>query len=243
MLLLHILLIDDEKAIQRSVRAILERENIQVTCCGSASEADAALASAAYDLILLDLGLPDMDGFEFLSSLRTRKILTPVMILSGRGEEYHKVLGLGLGADDYLTKPFSAAILISKIKAIVRRSSVYNTAPASEIKSGEFLLSLNTMQAFKNGVLLPLTAREFALFRFFAEHPDQVFTKEQLYHQIWNDRFIDDNTIMVYIRRLRNKIEEQPAQPLHIKTVWGIGYQFDPAPQPADLSSSKPFDT
>ena len=92
MLLLHILLIDDEKAIQRSVRAILERENIQVTCCGSASEADTALASAAYDLILLDLGLPDMDGFEFLSSLRTRKILTPVMILSGRGEEYHKVL-------------------------------------------------------------------------------------------------------------------------------------------------------
>ena len=224
MISLHILLIDDEKAIQRSVRAILERENIQVTCCGSASEADTALTSASYDLILLDLGLPDMDGFEFLSSLRARKILTPVIILSGRGEEYHKVLGLGLGADDYLTKPFSAAILISKIKAIVRRSSVYNTAPVSELKSGEFLLSLNTMQAFKNGELLPLTAKEFALFRFFVEHPSQVFTKEQLYHQIWNDRFIDDNTIMVYIRRLRNKIEEQPAQPAHIKTVWGIGY-------------------
>lgn len=229
MLFLHILLIDDEKAIQRSVRAILERENIQVTCCGSASEADAVLTSAAYDLILLDLGLPDMDGFEFLSSLRTRGILTPVMILSGRGEEYHKVLGLGLGADDYLTKPFSAAILISKIKAIVRRSSVYNTAPVSEIKAGKFLLSLNTMQAFKNGELLPLTAKEFSLFRFFIEHPSQVFTKEQLYHQIWNDRFIDDNTIMVYIRRLRNKIEDQPAQPVYIKTVWGVGYQFDPA--------------
>ena len=148
--------------------------------------------------------------------------MTPVLMLSGRDQEMDQVLGLGLGADDYLTKP----VLIQKVKALIRRNSVYSHQRRNTVEVGPFSFDLMKLECRKDGRLLNFTARELALFRFFMEHPGQVFTKEQLYRQVWSEQVVDDNTIMVYIKRIREKIEENGSQPVYLKTVRGIGYIF-----------------
>ena len=222
-----ILVVDDDNSIRMALRTAFAREGMQVKEAGGGTQALAMIQEEPFDLIVLDIMMQDIDGYTILQRLRADHILTPVLMLSGKQEEVDQVLGLGLGADDYLTKPFHLSVLTQKVKALIRRSSVYNQGKQNLLTCGAFTFDLMKLEAYKNGVLLPFTARELLLFHFFIEHPGQVFTKEQIYRQVWNEAVVDDNTIMVYIRRLREKIEADSRNPRYIKTIRGIGYRFD----------------
>ncbi|MDF2821056.1 MAG: DNA-binding response regulator [Clostridiales bacterium] len=222
----RVLVVDDEKIIQKSIQAAYKSENMEVTIASSGKEALSILSQYKFDLILMDILMPDIDGFEVVQTIRSRQIHTPIIFISGKSEEYNKVLGLGLGADDYITKPFSIALLISKSKALIRRTNVYSMI-TEDLIVGPFFFNQKTFRVYKFEKEIQMTAKELSLFKFFMKNPKQVFTKEQLYHQIWNNTAIDDNTIMVYIKRIRSKIEDNPKNPQYLKTVWGIGYQLD----------------
>lgn len=222
----RILVVDDELAIRMALKTAFTRENMNVTEASCGAQALNLLHEQTFDLIILDIMMQDMDGYTILQRLRAEKIMTPVLMLSGKQEEMDQVLGLGLGADDYLTKPFHLSVLILKVKALIRRNNVYSQQTSSSITVGPFRFDLMKLECYKHGELLPFTARELALFRFFMEHPGQVFTKEQLYHQVWNEHVVDDNTIMVYMKRIREKIEDDSKNPQYIKTIRGIGYRF-----------------
>lgn len=224
----HILIVDDELAIRMALKTAFTREGMvtQEASCGT--DALKLLSSFEFDLIVLDIMMQDIDGYAILQKLRADGIMTPVLMLSGRQEEMDQVLGLGLGADDYLTKPFHLTVLIQKAKALIRRNRVYsNQQKPNGLVVGPFRFDTMKLECYKHDQLLKLTARELVLFRFFLEHPGQTFTKEQLYHQVWNEYVVDDNTIMVYIKRLREKIEDDSKKPVYLKTIRGIGYLFD----------------
>lgn len=223
-----ILVVDDELSIRIALKTAFLREGMQVEEASCGSDALSILRSNSYDLIVLDIMMGDIDGYTILQKLRSDGILTPVLMLSGRQEEMDQVLGLGLGADDYLTKPFHLSVLIQKVKALIRRNSIYNANQSHQnmIMVEPFRFDLMKLECYKDGQLLNFTARELALFRFLMEHPNQVFTREQLYRQVWSENVVDDNTIMVYMKRIREKIEEDPKNPKYITTVRGIGYIF-----------------
>lgn len=222
----QILLIDDDNMILKAVQTALQREFIQVHTATTGKKAIELLKAERYEVIIVDLLMPDMDGFELIRQIREQQIFTPIIIISGKEEEHNKILGLGLGADDYLTKPFSIHLLLSKVKAFIRRNNVYQNQEKKDVVVGPFRMQMDTFRIYKGTELLDLTSKETLLLKYFLENPNRVFTKEQLYRQIWNDVAIDDNTIMVYIRRIRAKIEEEPKNPQYLKTVWGIGYEF-----------------
>lgn len=223
----NILIVDDELAIRMALKTAFAREGMFIREASCGLEALKLLKTQGFDLIILDIMMQDMDGYAILQKLRADGIMTPVLMLSGRQEETDQVLGLGLGADDYLTKPFRLAVLIQKAKALIRRDSVYSLQKQHALMVGPFRFDTMKLECFKNDRLLKLTARELVLFRFFLEHPGQTFTKEQLYHQVWDESIVDDNTIMVYIKRLREKIEDDSKKPVYLKTIRGIGYLFD----------------
>ena len=168
-------------------------------------------------------------GYDVLQAMRAAGDHTPVMMLSGKSDEMDQVLGLGFGADSYLTKPFHTAILIQTAKALIRRSQIYSQGAAGDagIRKGPFTVDILKMECLKNGEPLNFTAREMTLFRFLMEHPGQVFTKEQLYTQVWNEAVVDDNTITVYVKRIRNKIEDDPKQPrFHFLSYFSLYVSF-----------------
>lgn len=222
----RILVVDDDRAIRLALRAAFQREKMLVTEAGSGSEALELLKKQTYHLIILDIMMQDMDGYSALQQMRYSGNITPVLILSGKTEDVDQVLGLGLGADDYLTKPFHVAILIQKAKALIRRSTIYNAGANSILSVPPFRFDCTKQECFKNGEIISFTARELALFRFLMEHPGQVYSKEQLYRTVWNDNVVDDNTITVYMKRIREKIEADMKNPKYIRTVRGIGYVF-----------------
>ena len=220
-----ILLVDDERAIRLAVRTALSREGMQVTETSDGSEALELLKKQQFQLVILDVMMEQVGGYEVLQAMRAAGDHTPVMMLSGKSDEMDQVLGLGFGADSYLTKPFHTAVLIQTAKALIRRRKVYSQGTSDlGIRKGPFTVDTLKMECLKNGEPLNFTARELTLFRFLMEHPGQVFTKEQLYTQVWNEAVVDDNTITVYVKRIRNKIEDDPKQPQYLKTVRGIGY-------------------
>ncbi len=223
----RILIVDDELPIRMALKIAFSREGMAVQEAAGGSQALDIIHSQPFDLIILDIMMQDVDGYTILQNLRAEGNMTPVLMLSGRQEEVDQVLGLGLGADDYLTKPFHLSVLIQKVKALIRRSNVYNRQRQTMITVGPFRFDLMKLECYKYDQLLGFTARELALFRFFMEHPGQVFTKEQLYRQVWNEHVVDDNTIMVYIKRIREKIEDDSKNPVFLKTVRGIGYLFN----------------
>lgn len=227
---ISILIIDDEPAVRKAVSAVLKKEEMTASCASSAPEALSMLEKESYDLILLDIMMPDQDGFSLLKELRNRRIFTPVILLSGKDEDTSQVKGLGLGADDYITKPFSKTVLVSKIRAIVRRTNQYAQTPSplpTTVQTGSFTLHMDTQTVETDCREISLTSKEFALLCLFLENPGQVFTKQELFAKVWKSDIPDDNTILVYIKKLRDKIEEHPARPAHLKTVWGKGYRFD----------------
>ena len=231
-----ILVVDDENDIAELIKDILEDEGYKVDIRNDGNGALEAVKENAYDLILLDIMMPEQDGFSLLKELRDTNILTPVILLSGREEDAMQVEGLGLGADDYMTKPFSKTVLVYKIRAIVRRTQQYtaseNTPSATStqmqtvVQCGNFTLHMDSQTVFKNDKEISLSSKEFALLCFFVENAETLLTKQEIFSKVWKNDVPDTNTILVYIKRLRDKIEDNPSKPEHLVTVWGKGYQF-----------------
>lgn len=167
-----------------------------------------------------------MDGFQVIRQLRSCGILTPVFILSGRQADNDKVFALGIGADDYITKPFSPSVLCAKVKVCLRRVGLSNQTGGGVISAGPFCYFTDEMRLLKNGEEIPLSSKESFLMKYFLTNRGKVLTREQIYSSIWGNAIVDDNTIMVHIRRLRTKIEDDPNQPAYLRTVRGVGYQF-----------------
>lgn len=222
-----ILIVDDEAPIRTALKTAFGREGIETEEASDGSDALKMLQKKNYSLVILDVMMEDTGGYEVLQKMRADGDHTPVMMLSGKSDEMDQVLGLGYGADSYMTKPFRISVLIQTAKALIRRNRDYSMAQKDEIRRGPFTVDLLRMECFKNGQELNMTGRELTLFRFLMEHPGQVFSKEQLYTHVWNDSVVDDNTVTVYIKRIRDRIEDDPKNPVYLKTVRGIGYRFE----------------
>lgn len=225
----NILIVEDDREISRLIDTYLRKEGYRTDRAADGSEACMLLAARSYHLVILDLMIPEIDGWEVLRRIRAKGAV-PVIILSVKGEEADKVLGLGLGADDYLTKPFSMAELIARVKAQLRRYLYLNDSSAqgpSVLEHGDLKLDLNTYEVRVGERRVMLTAKEFEILKLFLSHPGRVFTKAQIFESVWREAFTaDENTVMVHIRRLRTKIEPDPSNPKYIRTVWGIGYRL-----------------
>ena len=224
-----VLLVDDDAAICKVIKRALKLENIDIISASNGKEAYSLVTSQVFDLIILDVSLGDTDGFQILKRIRTEGNDVPVIFLSGNQHENDKILALGMGADDYITKPFSIFLLVAKIKAHLRRGDKIKEFQtfSKKITQGPFVLDTETFQLFKNEREVFLSSKEIMLMKFFMENPNIVFSKDQLYEKVWNNSIVDDNTIMVYMRHLRKKLEDDPKSPKFFQTVWGIGYKFN----------------
>lgn len=227
---ISVLVIDDERAVRLAIRSALSAEGMEVSLAENAGEALSLLGEKNFDVILLDLMMPETDGFSLLHTIRERGIYTPVIVLSGLNEDGSMIRGYGLGADDYITKPFSSAVLASKIQALLRRSRVYTQEPEvrSELSCGDFLLKLDIQKAFYQDRELALSSKEFSILCKLMERPGETVPKEQLYREVWNTDTFDQTKLLVYIKRIRDKIEEDSSEPKHLLTEWGRGYRFVP---------------
>lgn len=224
-----VLIVDDDPAIRKLLEKVMHSNELETETAGSGTEALNLLKSRTYDMILMDVMLGDMEGFEVIKRLRGQGIQTPVMIVSGRNEDYDSLYGLSLGADDYITKPFRPLVLGAKVKALIRRNKNLVLENSNLLECGPFSYDSATMRFYKEKEELILSAKESSLLLLFMKHPNQVFTKDMIYEQVWGTSVaIDDNAIMVYINRLRSKIEKDRQKPAHIVTVRGLGYRFVP---------------
>ena len=229
----RVLIADDDPSICKLLEKVMRSNDLDPVIAYSGKEALQAIAAGSFAVILIDIMLGDMEGFEVIRKIRKEGNNTPVIIVSGRNEDYDSLYGLSVGADDYITKPFRPLVLGAKVKALIRRSrSTLTTGekPADMgLRQGTFSYDSGTMRFYKGERELQLSSREAAIFLLFLRHPQNVFTKETIYNQIWGDSSaVDDNTIMVYVNRLRSKVEDDPHNPMHILTVRGVGYRFVP---------------
>lgn len=219
----NILLVEDDENLALGIKYALEKEGFFVCAANSITEAKTALNKKAFDLMILDLMLPDGSGYDLCRQNDLLRI--PVIFLSACDEEVNIVMGLDLGGDDYITKPFRVRELISRIKAVLRRKKVQ---AREEIVFGNLFLNTREGKVYKKGELINLTAQEYKLLLEFTANPQKIFTRTALLSAIWDmdGSFADDNTLSVYIRRLREKIEDDPKVPQFIETVRGMGYRF-----------------
>jgi DNA-binding response OmpR family regulator len=223
-----ILVVDDEPTIRDVVVRYLRREGYTTLEASNGEAARAMLERESPSLIVLDLMLPGIDGLALCRWIRGRSPV-PVIMLTARGEEADRIVGLELGADDYVTKPFSPRELVARVGTVLRRCNSPETEPAETLRFGSIDIDAAAREVHKNRVLLNLTAREFDLLWFLARHPRRVFSREQLMRSVWGyEAAYDTGTITVHIRRLREKIEDDPAEPQHLETVWGVGYRLSP---------------
>ena len=226
---LHVLVVEDDPTVREVVTRYLEHEGIRVDAVGDGNEALERAAECWPDLVVLDLMLPGLDGLEVCRRLRAHAPV-PVIMLTARGDEEDRIVGLELGADDYISKPFSPRELIARVKAVLRRASggVANGGGSSQIVAGDVRIDVGAHEVFRSEELLTLTAREFELLVFLASSPRHVFRRDELFEQVWGYTYGDAATVTVHVRRLREKIEAEPANPRHLVTVWGVGYRWDP---------------
>ncbi|MXI85371.1 response regulator transcription factor [Sphaerochaeta halotolerans] len=224
----QILIVEDDPSIATIIEEYLRFEGFSVTI---ASEGPAGLAqglSGMFNLILLDVMLPGMDGFTVCQKLR-ENLDVPILMVSARQEDIDKIKALGLGADDYIEKPFTPSVLIAKIKAhIIRYERLKNTTKrTARISMGDIIIDTDTHRVFLENQEIELKNKEYELLLFFMLHPGSVFSRESLYEEIWGmDSMGDNTTVAVHINRLREKIEKDPSSPRYIQTVWGVGYRF-----------------
>ena len=225
----NVLVVDDEPTISEVVSRYLERAGYQTRVAGTGVDALRLAGEDRPDLVVLDLMLPGMDGLEVMRRLRDQdRDRMAVILLTAKGEETDRVIGLRLGADDYVVKPFSPAELVARVDAVLRR---IDTAPdlAEPISFDGLEIDPAGRRVTIRGEEIQLTAREYDLLVFFARHPGQVFSRDQLMDSVWQYSFYTDtSTVTVHIRRLRSKIEENPSEPRWLQTVWGVGYRFQP---------------
>lgn len=225
----RILIIDDDIELCQLLKKYLELENYKVTIKHDGKAGLLEVTKGDYHLVVLDVMLPEMNGFDVLAELRKNKTL-PVLMLTAKDSEVDKVSGLRLGADDYLTKPFSTNEFVARVQSLIRRYTVFSVLQEKEAKPlnmGVLSIDPTTRKVLVDKHNIDLTAKEFDLLYFLAKHKGKVFTKKQIYRAIWDDEYaFDDNNIMVHIRRLRKKVEANPEKPDFIQTVWGVGYKF-----------------
>lgn len=226
---MNVLVAEDENDIRNLLKLHLEENGYTVFTAADGLEALAILKKNSINLGIFDVMMPRLDGFNLLRKIRESSQI-PVIFLTARGNEMDKVLGLGLGGDDYLVKPFSMAELIARVSAQLRRNYEYsdnNQMIKPLLNVGNLSLDEDGYCLYVDDALVELSAKEFMILQFLMKNPDKVFTKKQLYRQVWEEElYYDDNTIMVHISRLRNKLEADPRNPEYIKTIRGIGYKF-----------------
>lgn len=227
-----ILVVDDEASVVEVVSLYLKREGFQVRVARDGRQALEALRKQLPALVVLDLMLPEVDGLSILRELRgDTAVNVPVIMLTARQQETDRIYGLELGADDYVTKPFSPAELVSRVKAVLRRSAgtMGNDGGQRPLTFTDLTIDPNTRLVTVRGKNIELTATEFNLLWFMASHPRQVFKRDQLLEKVWGfSEYVDPSTVTVHIRRLREKIETDPGNPVWLATVWGVGYKFEP---------------
>ncbi len=227
-----ILVVDDEASVVEVVSLYLKREGFGVRVARDGRSALSAIQTELPGLVVLDLMLPEVDGLEIMRRLRDNPTTNiPVIMLTARQQEIDRIYGLELGADDYVTKPFSPAELVSRVKAVLRRTHGKELSGSGErsLQFGDLSIDPKTREVTVRGERIDLTATEFNLLYFMAGHPRQVFKRDQLLENVWGfSEYVDPSTVTVHIRRLREKIEADPGDPVWLLTVWGVGYKFEP---------------
>lgn len=225
-----ILIVDDEKEIRNLIEIYLKNEGYNVLHAEHGEAALRIIKQTDVDLIVLDVMMPQLDGIETCMKLREEKTM-PIIMLSAKSQDIDKITGLSIGADDYVTKPFNPLEIVARVKSQLRRYYKLNhqsEKKANEIEIDELLIRIDTHQVLIRGVEVKLTPREFDILELLAKSPGRVYNIEQIYENVWKDSFFQsDNTVMVHIRKLREKIEENPSKPRYIKTVWGVGYKLE----------------
>jgi DNA-binding response OmpR family regulator len=222
-----VLVVDDEPIVRDVVVRYLERDGFQTQTASDGDAARALIEEHEPSLVVLDVMLPGTDGLSLCRWIRGRSSL-PVILLTARGEEADRIVGLELGADDYVTKPFSPRELAARVRSVLRRSNG-GSLPRETIAFGEVELDSVSREARRSGAAIQLTAKEFELLWFLASHPRHVFSRDQLMARVWGyEAAVDTGTVTVHVRRLREKIEADPGRPRHLHTVWGVGYRLDP---------------
>lgn len=226
-ILKKLLIIEDDLTIAQVEKDYLEVNNFAVDIEEDGKEGLTRALNNDYDLIVLDLMLPNMDGFKICEKIREQKNI-PIIIVSARDDEIDKIKGLGLGSDDYITKPFSPNELVARVKANINRyEALVNKTKTNKIEFNGILINKDSREVFVDEQPITLTAKEYELLLLLVENPNIVFSKEKIFSEIWGfDTQKDEPTITVHIRRLREKIEKDPSNPEHIKTIWGVGYKF-----------------
>lgn len=225
---IKILIVEDEESIRRLLYKTLTIDGMLVFQAENGTQGLEMIKSNDFDLVILDILMEDISGYEVAKEIRKSNLQLPIIFLSGKTEDSDIIQGLNIGADSYITKPFSPSVLCAQVKSqIKRRQEILKDEVSSNfLINGPFKFDLSSYKFYKNDTELKLSSKETKLIKFFMEHPNQVFSKDQLYQNVWHDNAVDDNSIMVYVKYLRNKIEDIPNKPKYIKTVWGIGYQF-----------------
>ena len=225
----RILLVEDDVEISTMLKNFLTTEKFEVITAYDGKSALDTFFSDNFSLVLLDLMIPRMSGMEVMGKIRESSTV-PIIILSAKDTDSDKTLGLGLGADDYITKPFSVTEVLARIKANIRRNTQYAAGAAEQqpvLQRGSLVMNLNEYSVTKDGRKIELTSKEFEILKLLLQNPKKVYTKEQIYSLVWNDTYYgDENAVNVHISRLRNKIEDNPREPQYVITVWGIGYKL-----------------
>lgn len=225
----RIFLVEDDLSLINGLSFAVKKQGYDLDIVRTSCEADITWADGKYDLVILDVSLPDGSGFDICQKIRqTSKV--PIIFLTAADEETDIIMGLDIGGDDYITKPFKLAVFMSRINALLRRSNNFSQTDA-ELISNNIKIQLLKGEVYKNGEQLELTASEYKLLRFFMENPEMVLSPEQILSRLWdcNENYVDSNTLTVYIRRLRTKIEDNPNEPKRIITVRRLGYKWNSA--------------
>ena len=225
----RVLVIEDDPNVAEVVARYLEREGYEVEAVADGAEGLRRALANPPDLVVLDLMLPSLSGLEVCRRLRAAAPV-PVIMLTALGEESDRIAGLDLGADDYMSKPFSPRELTARVKAVLRRaaSPLSGGDEPKALRAGVLEVDLVAHEAHRNGALVALTAKEFDLLAHFMRNPRRAFRREELLEEVWGFSYGDTSTVTVHVRRLREKIEDDPSSPRHVTTVWGVGYRFEP---------------
>lgn len=220
----RVLIVEDELELAELIQMYLQKEGVVSEICGDAESAITSLAGNDYDLLVLDINLPGMDGFELLQQIRPRTSV-PVIIVSARDADEDIIMGLGSGADEFVTKPFAPRVLVARIRALLRRA---RSDSRDTIAFGPYNLDVDGYHLSRDGVRIALSSKEFEVLRHLAKNAGRAMTPDEIYTEVWGNRYGDSTSVAVYIRRIRRKIEDDAQHPLYIQTIHGKGYRFNP---------------